>query len=78
MSGKVMDPALFSELSHDCVDPRKARRAGRPAFEPDLLFFVVHFVFSRDQLGADIDLAGQVPWDEATVAVVVCLAETPT
>lgn len=77
VAGEVVDPPFLSQLSHDGVNPRKACLTVAPALKPDFCFLAIDFVGAGGEFGADVDFAGEVPGDEAAVAVVVGLSETP-
>lgn len=68
---EMVDPAFFSQLPHDGVDPGEARCAGGPALEPGFLLWVVDLIGTGYEFVAGVYFARKVPGDETAVAVVV-------
>ncbi len=75
VAAEVVDPAFLLELAHQGVDPGEARAAVFPALEPAFVQGGGDGVGACDEAGGGGDGGGQVPGDEAAVAVADCLGE---
>ena len=77
VAAEVVDPALEAELAHQGVDPGEAGAAFFPAGEPFVGEGRVDGVVggAGAGVGRGVDGGGEVPGDEAAVAVVVGLGE---